>query len=245
MSFSLEMIWIWSFLINAVLICIAQPLPVLTRSGWVHAGILGTILMACLGWKGWLAVVIYLVLGSLVTRVGFARKQLDGIAESRGGRRGPENLWGSAATGTFFALLIKLGIGTEYLLLIGFAASFSAKLADTFGSEIGKRWGSNTLLITSFRPVAPGTDGAISLEGTFASAIGSLLMTIAMASLAIIPWGLTVLIVSIVGLISTLAESFLGAIAQRKFKFLSNELINSIQTSLAAFLAIYAGLIFS
>ncbi len=40
--------------------------------------------------------------------------------------------------------LIGAGIGSATLLLIGFAASFAAKLADTFGSEIGKRWGKTT-----------------------------------------------------------------------------------------------------
>ena len=45
------------------------------------------------------------------------------------------------------------------LLLVGFAASFAAKLADTFGSEIGKRWGRRAVLITTLRPVPPGTEG--------------------------------------------------------------------------------------
>ena len=32
---------------------------------------------------------------------------------------------------------------------VGIAASFAAKLADKFGSEIGKRWGRHTVLITT------------------------------------------------------------------------------------------------
>ena len=53
--------------------------------------------------QGWLAVVIYLALGSLVTRLGFRTKQARGLAEARGGLRGPENVWGSAATGALLA----------------------------------------------------------------------------------------------------------------------------------------------
>ena len=101
---------------------------------------------------------IYLVLGSLVTRLGFAQKQKQGLAEARGGLRGPANVWGSAFTGTVIALLIGAGIGSATLLLIGFAASFAAKLADTFGSEIGKRWGRTIVLITSLRRVPAGTE---------------------------------------------------------------------------------------
>ena len=131
--------WFWALLINAVLIAAAQRLPLLTPAGWVQAGVLGTLLLGSLDWPGWWAVVLYLALGSLVTRLGFRRKQQQGLAEARGGRRGPENVWGSAATGASLALLTVLPTAPVALLQLGFAASFAAKLADTFGSEIGKR----------------------------------------------------------------------------------------------------------
>jgi uncharacterized membrane protein len=46
-----------------------------------------------LGWKGWTLCVLYLGLGSLVTKIQFQEKQMLGIAEGREGRRGPENVW--------------------------------------------------------------------------------------------------------------------------------------------------------
>jgi uncharacterized protein (TIGR00297 family) len=229
--------WGVALLLNGVLIAIAQRLPLLTRKGWVHAGILGTILWGCLSWRGWIAVVIYLVLGSLVTRLGFAHKQKQGLAEARGGRRGPANVWGSALTGTVIALLIGADIGSATLLLIGFAASFAAKLADTFGSEIGKRWGRNTVLITSLRRVPAGTEGAVSLEGTLASAAGSLLMMLVMAGLSVLTSPTAMIVVAIVGLIATLLESLLGALAQEKVSWLTNEIVNGLQTAWAAVLA--------
>ena len=170
-----------------MLISFVQTTSLLTRAGWVHAGILGTVLWGGIGWTAWLSVVAYLGLGSLVTKLGWQNKQQRGLEEARGGRRGPENVWGSAATGAALALLIGAGVEPRSLLLIGFAASFAAKLADTFGSEIGKRWGRTTVLITTLRPVAPGTEGAISLEGTLASAVGSVLMTAVMAGLGLLP----------------------------------------------------------
>ena len=231
------MAWLTALLINAVLISFAQTTSVLTRAGWVHAGILGTVLWGGIGWTGWLSVVAYLVLGSLVTKLGWQNKQQRGLAEARGGQRGPENVWGSAATGAVLALLIGAGVEPRSLLLIGFAASFSAKLADTFGSEIGKRWGRTTVLITTLKPVAPGTEGAISLEGTFASGVGSVLMTVVMGVLGFLPnWPSWILVAS-VGLMATLAESVLGAVAQDRFSWLSNELVNALQTLLAAALA--------
>lgn len=230
-------IWITALVFNAVLIGLAQRLPLLTPAGWCHAGLLGTVLWGALGWRGWLAVVAYLGFGSLVTKLGFARKQDLGLAEARGGRRGPENVWGSALTGLVLALLIAMRVGPTQGLLIGFAASFAAKLADTFGSEIGKRWGRTTLLITSLRPVPPGTEGAVSLEGTAASALGSLLMTLVVVALGLIPSAQAAAVVVVVGFIATVLESLLGAVGQGRWPWLSNELVNGLQTAWAAGLA--------
>jgi uncharacterized protein (TIGR00297 family) len=234
------LVWAGAFALNGVLIALAQRLPLLTRSGWCHAGILGTILWGCLGWQGWLMVVCYLALGSLVTRLGLKRKQSQGLAEARGGRRSPANVWGSAAVGTVLALLVGAGVGARALLLLGFAASFAAKLADTFGSEIGKRWGRTTVLITTLRHVPPGTEGAISLEGTLASAAGSALMTLIAVLLGLVPLAPVAWLVVMVGLLATLLESVIGAVAQRRLPWLSNELVNAIQTAIAAGLAMTA-----
>ena len=230
--------WLLALGLNGVLIALAQRLPLLTRAGWVHAGVLGTLLWGALGWRGWLAVVLYLVLGSLVTRLGFRRKQAAGLAEGRGGRRGPENVWGSAATGAVLALLTTVPGAPVGLLLLGFGASFAAKLADTCGSEVGKRWGRTTVLITSLRPVPAGTEGAISLEGTLASLVGGGAMALVLLALGLLPsaaaWGL----VTLVGLAATLLESLIGATLQPRLAWLSNELVNGLQTVLAAALAI-------
>ena len=230
--------WLLALALNAALIAAAQRAPLLTPAGWVHAGLLGTLLWGSLGPRGWLAVVAYLALGSLVTRLGFARKQAAGLAEGRGGRRGPENVWGSALVGCGLALLTTRLPAAAGPLLLAFAASFAAKLADTFGSEIGKRWGRHTVLITSLRPVAPGTEGAISLEGTAASLAGSAVMAAVMLALGLIrgPWAW--LLVSALGLLATLLESLLGATLQSRWRWLSNEVVNGLQTLVAALLAL-------
>ena len=229
--------WLVALAINALLIALAQRLPLLTRTGWVHAGVLGTLLLGSLDWPGWWAVVIYLGLGSLVTRLGFRRKQEQGLAEARGGRRGPENVWGSAATGAAVAVLCVLPTAPVQLLMFGFAASFAAKLADTCGSEIGKRWGRHTVLITTLRPVAPGTEGAISAEGTLASLVGSALMALVMIELGLLQGMTAWLLVTLVGLLATLLESLIGAGLQQRLAWLSNELVNALQTLIAALLA--------
>ena len=225
------------FLLNFILICFFNKTPIMTRNGWISAGALGTILWGCMGFFGWISVVIYLIFGSLVTKIGFQYKQNIGIAEKRGGRRGPENVWGSAATAVILAIMIKLNILNQSILEVAFAASFAAKLADTFGSEIGKRFGSNTFLITTFQKVKKGTEGGISLEGTLASLCGSFLMSYFMLMLGIISTKNQLLIVLISGFIATIAESIIGAKFQEKYH-LSNEFVNFIQTTLSSLISI-------
>ncbi len=229
--------FIIGFFINFFLIFLFREYPIMTKSGWISAGTLGTFLWGSLGWQGWISVVLYLVFGSLVTKLGFKYKNKLGIAEKRGGRRGPENVFGSASTGLFLALMIKLNLANLILLKVGFAASFAAKLADTFGSEIGKRYGKNTFLITTFKKVKKGTEGAISLEGTIASLFGSIFMSLVMMILGFISIEKGFFVVSFSGFVATIFESFIGAIFQDKFK-ISNEAVNAIQTSFAATIAI-------
>ncbi len=232
------------FFVNFILIYIFHKIPLMTKGGWISAGILGTILWGCFSWQGWMSVVIYLLFGSLVTKVGFKFKKERGIAEKRGGRRGPENVWGSAATGLFLAIMTKFNDANVVMFKIGFAASFAAKLADTFGSEIGKRYGKDTYLITSLKKVERGTEGGISFEGTLASLLGSIFMAFIMLRLSLISTKFHFIIVAVSGFLATLSESIIGERFQNKYK-LSNEIVNAIQTSIASVFAIFAFIVYS
>ena len=231
--------WLVALALHGPLLLLARRAPLLTPAGWRHAALLGTVLWGSLGWRGWLAVVTYLLLGSLVTRIGLKHKQAHGLAEGRGGRRGPENVWGSALVGALLALLTPLADPTwQPRLLLAFSASFAAKLADTCGSEIGKRWGRHAVLISTGRPVPAGTEGAISLEGTAASLLGSLVMTGAVTVLGLISGRGAALLVALTGLVATLLESLIGATLQRRWGWLSNEMVNGLQTLIAALIAL-------
>ena len=59
--------FVFGFCINFVLIFIFRRVPLMTKGGWISAGVLGSILWGCLSWQGWISVVIYLLFGSIVT----------------------------------------------------------------------------------------------------------------------------------------------------------------------------------
>nr|APP88583.1 hypothetical protein PCKR_823 [Paulinella micropora]AQX45350.1 hypothetical protein PFK_823 [Paulinella micropora] len=247
MNIGLQLLWIdrwaWSFLLNGISLFLAYTFPFLTAQGAIHSGILGMVIWGSLGWRGWIPVVTYLLLGSTVTKLGYRYKRKTGIAESRGGRRGPENVWGSASTAIILALISIYPNVPIDLILIGFSASFASKLSDTFGSEIGKRWATKTILITSLQRTSPGSEGAISLEGTLASLIGSTLMTLIMSACGLISGGVTLALVASTSFVATLIESIIGATLQKRVRCLTNEIVNSIQTLMASLLAICGALL--
>lgn len=241
--------WLVAVGLNTVLLIFAYLVPkkLLTPAGLLHAWVLGVLVWGCLGWRGYAVVMFYFLVGSAVTRVGMKQKEALGIAEKRSGARGPENVWGSALTGTLCALgVLAVGyLGEGFwvpLLLLGYVASFSTKLADTTASEIGKVYGKRTFLITTLQPVERGTEGAVSLEGTLAGVLASVVI-------ALVGWGvgmidlLGVLWCVIAAFVATNLESVIGATLQSKFDWLTNEVVNFINTLIGAFVAILLGLV--
>ena len=206
----------------------------LTPAGLVHAWILGVIVWGVLGWPGYLVVLFYFLAGSAVTKVGMAEKEAAGIAEKRSGARGPENVWGSAASSTLCALAtLVVPLPYRPLLLLGYVSGFSTKLSDTTASEIGKAYGNRTFLITTLSPVPRGTEGAVSLEGTLAGLMASIVLAVVAWMVGLLsPLGVVWCIIA--ALIATNLESVIGATVQSQFSWLTNEVVNGINTLIGA-----------
>lgn len=243
--------WLVAIALNTILLAIAviTPKKLLTNAGQFHGWLLGVIIWGCLGWQGYAVVMFYFLVGSGVTRIGKAQKEAEGIAEKRSGARGPENVWGSALTATLCAVGVLafsiLGETSKMpvpqyvisLLLLGYAASFCTKLSDTCASEIGKAYGKRTFLITTLQPVPRGTEGAVSLEGTIAGIVGSILMALVSSAVGLID--LTGIVFCVIAaFIATNIESVIGATVQSKFEWLTNEVVNFFNTLIGAIAAI-------
>ena len=121
------------------------------------------------------------------------------------------------------------------------AAAVATAAADTCSSEVGKAYGRRTFLITSLRAVPPGTEGAISLEGTLGGLLGALMVAAVGAALGVYSWPLAAL-VTLAGLLGSLAESVIGTVAERR-GWLDNNLLNALNTAIgAAFAVLLVGL---
>jgi uncharacterized protein (TIGR00297 family) len=245
LDFSINNPWLVAIALNSILMLVSIVIPkkLLTPAGTINAWGLGVVVWGTLGWRGYGVVLFYFLVGSAVTRIGMAQKEAEGIAEKRGGARGPENVWGSAFTATICALgvaAIKFGWldpGWESLLILGYVASFATKLSDTTASEVGKAYGKSTFLITTLKPVPRGTEGAISLEGTLAGIVGGILISLVAYSLGLIT-SQGIIICTIAAFVATNIESVIGATLQSDIDWLSNELVNVINTIVGAVVAV-------
>ena len=88
------------------------------------------------------------------------------------------------------------------------------------------------------QPVPPGTEGAISLEGTLAGVVGSILMGAAGVALGLVSAASLPLILA-AAFVATNVESLLGVWLQNdKYPWATNEFINFLNTLIGAAFAI-------
>ena len=235
--------WTVAITLNTILLAIAfiSPKKLLTPFGNINGAILGILVWGILDWRGYVIVIFYFVVGSGLTFVRMKQKEAEGIAEERSGKRGAGNVWSSALTATICAIAsLFVSYPFQQLLILGYVASFATKLADTTASEVGKAYGKTTYLITSLKPVPRGTEGAVSLEGTVAGVMASI-------ALAVIAWvigminPLGILWCIVAAFIATTIESLIGATLESRYAWLTNDLVNFVNTVIGATIAILLG----
>jgi uncharacterized protein (TIGR00297 family) len=100
---------------------------------------------------------------------------------------------------------------------------------------VGKAYGRRTFLITTLRPVPPGTEGAVSLEGTLGGMLGGLAVAAVGAAFSLYSWPVA-LVVALAGLLGSLLESVLGTVAERN-GWMGNDALNALNTAMGAGLA--------
>ena len=221
--------------VTAAFAILAYALGMISRSGALGGFVLGTVVYACLGPSGFAVLALFVVGGSLLTRIGYGRKRRAGTAEAAGGRRGARNALANCGVAAVCALLYAL-VSSE-ALAAAFVASLGAAFADTAESEIGQIYGRAPRLITTLRKVPPGTDGAVSAPGTLAGLAASGLTATLGLAVGLVASPGAAAIVALAAFLGTVADSLTGALAPR----LGNELTNVLCTLVAAVVALSLG----
>lgn len=222
-------------LVNAALAAVAYKARTVDASGVVGGFLVGFTIWAFLDWRGFLLLLAFFVIGSACTKLGYKRKAAQNLAQEKGGRRGARHAFANAGVATACALFAAL---TDFpvLFAMAFAASFATAAADTASSEIGQLLGRRTFLITTFRPVPRGTEGAVSLEGTLAGVAASLVIAALGALLGLYPWA-GILPIVVAAFVGTTFESVVGA-ALEKRQLLDNEALNFLNTLVGALVVV-------
>jgi uncharacterized protein (TIGR00297 family) len=223
--------------VNAVIAALAWRARTIDAAGAASAAVIGTAITAGLGLRGLAVMVAFFVVGTAATRLGHANKARHGLAQERGGVRGWRNAWANGAVPAALALVALVAPSdTRALWVLAYAASVATAAADTCASEIGKAYGRRAVLITTLRPVAAGTEGAVSTEGTLGGLAGGVLVAAAGVAAGLYGWSFAALVAA-AGLVGSLAESVVGAISERR-GWMGNDLLNALNTAIGALFAV-------
>lgn len=197
----------------------------LTTSGWLGAVLVGTLTFGFGGWAWGLTLIAFFVSSSALSHYKESLKERRAAEKfAKGGRR---DLWQALANGGLGALcaVAYALAGRPTALLAAFAGLMATVTADTWATELGVLSPHRPRLITSGRPVAPGTSGGVSPLGTVASAAGALLIGFILFALLVAegaPAGGTAWVVAAAlagGVAGALIDSLMGATVQAIYAY--------------------------
>jgi len=222
-----------ALVVTVVLGYLSYSLEIASLPGML-TGVLLSLLTIVLGGYGWFAMLVaFFGIGGLSSKFRYEEKLARGVAEANEGARGTGNVLANslAALGAVLLGAASPDLGLPpALFLFAFAGAVAAALADTLSSEIGGLY-DRPRLVTSFEPVQPGADGAVTWQGTLAGLGGAAAIALIGGLLASIdPVG--AIVVTAAGVVGMFVDSLLGAAVEGGF--VRNQGVNFLATAAAA-----------
>lgn len=208
----------------------------LTSSGVAGAMLVGTLIFGFGGWTWGLTLIAFFVSSSLLSH--YRRAEKEAVAEQfdKNERRDLGQVLANGGLGALLALAVyflvdlagqaRAGHPLYVYLTVAYFGVMATVNADTWATELGVLASERPRLITTGRPVAPGTSGGITHYGTLAALAGAAFIGVAafvliqLASLAtrgeLLLADLSIVaIAAVAGLVGSLFDSLLGASVQR------------------------------
>ena len=226
----------WTVPLNLAVALAGWVARTVTPAGAITGAIIGSVILAGAGVAGWAVLMAAFLFAAVTTRMGHARKAAAGIAEDRGGRRGPGNAIANTGVAAC-AAVVAAGMADPAPAFLALVAALATSGSDTVASEVGKAWGRTTVLVTSFRQVPPGTSGAISLQGTLAGVVSAAGLAAVGAWLELVPVA-AVPIITVAATVAALLEGVLGATLEAR-GMLTNDAVNFVNSAMGAALAMW------
>lgn len=191
----------------------------LDLKGIIIANFVGLIVFWYGGLLDFFCMVVFFAVSELCTR--YARQ----FSREKHETRTIENILGNSGAAIIAVLLQSQ---------IGFFGAIAAAFADTLGSEIGLLSKKKPVMITSFKTVEAGTNGAISVLGCIAALVGAAII----GTIHFVFFSNAFLAIGIVlaGFFGSLVDSLFGALFERKGG-LNNAEVNFFGNSAGAIIA--------
>ncbi len=210
-----EIIYIfWALLIFLPLCFIAVYKKWLTVSGAAAAMWMALLLFVCGGVKAFIAPGLFLLAGSLLSKLNTNDKEKNG--------RNALQVFCNGIVG--ITCLVLFNFSNQQWYLFAALVSFCVSMSDSVSSELGTFFKGITVDILSFKKTPVGISGGISWQGTVAGLCGAFLLTAAAFYTyyfpAIIFWQ-----IAICGFAGMLIDSILGSLLQVKYTNSTGRLI--------------------
>jgi uncharacterized protein (TIGR00297 family) len=219
---------------------LARLIGAVSDGGALAGIVVAFLLMVAAGLSGLLPLLAVLVLTLLATRWRREHKRNMGVAERSGGRSASQVAANLGAAALCAAAVI--GFPRHFgILMVGAMAALAEAAADTVSSEAGQAAASQARMILNLQPAPIGTNGAISLEGTFAGCMAAFVVAWVSAFFGVVD-GRWVPVIAGAGVAGMLFDSVLGATLENRGK-MGNDSVNFVSTVFAADMAIIAVLV--
>ena len=189
----------------------ARAVRALSLGGAIAALAVGTASVIA-GWSWAIVLIAFFVTSTALSRFERAkREERIGRIVEKGDERDALQVM---ANGGVFAAAALVAATTGRLPWASAAlGALAAAAADTWATEVGTLAGGRPRSIVSFRPLAPGTSGGITVPGTLALIAGAAFIP-GVAYLTAMPS--SVIAVFVGGVAGSLADSFVGATIQER-----------------------------
>lgn len=190
-------------------------LKFLSRSGSLAAAILGAVIFSVGGLAWTIPLLAFFIPSSIISRI--AQRLRPGIASEfeKSGSRDFLQVGANGGLGGCLAILSLIVPSSHvYELYLG---GLAAVAADTWGTEVGILAKGKTILVTTFKPVAPGRSGGISAAGLIGGLFGAAIVAFSASWWTSDSIVRELLVLGSAGLLGSLVDSVLGASFQAQY----------------------------
>lgn len=222
------------FLLNSSVVILAPKKKLLTLDGAITAFVIGMLFYLFGGFFSWLLLILFFLSSSIIGKVKKYYGLIDEtelVVEEKKGRSAIQVIANSVPALICLVLFHFTKQTYFYLAMVG---TIAGATADTWASEIGILSKKTPVSILTFKPIAAGLSGGITLLGTVASFFGASFIAV---SFLVFFFGklqsierafLYSVIIVLSGFISSVIDSILGILVQEKYQ-LENQVITEVK----------------